>query len=103
MRRRIQVKDCTLDKLHEHVQAAMGWTNSHQHHFRVGERLYGDPLLMRENFEETGYEDPTRTKLSDILPRSGRRFRFGYEYDFGDSWRYDVLFEDCLRVERGKG
>jgi hypothetical protein len=27
--RRIQVKDCTLDKLHEHVQTAMGWTNSH--------------------------------------------------------------------------
>ena len=26
--RRIQVKDCTLDKLHEHIQTAMGWTNS---------------------------------------------------------------------------
>ena len=29
--RRIQVKDCTLDKLHEHIQTAMGWTNSHLH------------------------------------------------------------------------
>jgi hypothetical protein len=27
--RRIQVQDCTLDKLHEHIQTAMGWTNSH--------------------------------------------------------------------------
>jgi len=26
--RRIQVEDCTLDKLHEHIQTAMGWTNS---------------------------------------------------------------------------
>ena len=34
--RRIQVKDCTLDKLHEHVQTALGWTNSHLHHFRSG-------------------------------------------------------------------
>src|SRR3954453_16966688 len=25
--RRIQVRDCTLDKLHEHIQTAMGWTN----------------------------------------------------------------------------
>ena len=25
--RRIQVKDCTLDRLHEHIQTAMGWTN----------------------------------------------------------------------------
>src|SRR5262249_1568964 len=40
--RRIQVKDGTLDKLHEHVQTAMGWTNSHLHHFRVVEQLYGD-------------------------------------------------------------
>jgi hypothetical protein len=80
----------------------MGWTNSHLHHFRVGERLYGDPDLMRENFEAMGYEDSTRTKLSDILPRSGRRFRFGYDYDFGDGWRHEVLFEGCVQAERGK-
>jgi hypothetical protein len=100
--RRIQVKDGTLDKLHEHIQSAMGWTNSHLHHFRVGEQLYGDPLLMQENFEEMEYEDSTNTKLSAILPRSGRRFRFEYEYDFGDGWRHEVLFEGCLRAERGK-
>jgi hypothetical protein len=100
--RRIQVKDCTLDRLHEHIQTAMGWTNSHLHHFRVGGQLYGDPLLMQENFEGMGYEDSTATKLTDILPRSGRRFRFEYEYDFGDGWRHEVLFEGCLRAERGK-
>lgn len=100
--RRIQVKDCTLDKLHEHIQTATGWTNSHLHHFRIGEQLYGDPLLMQENFEEMEYEDSTTTKLSDILPRSGRRFRFEYEYDFGDGWRHEVVFEGCVRAERGK-
>jgi hypothetical protein len=100
--RRIQVKDGTLDKLHEHLQTAMGWTNSHLHHFRVGERLYGDPLLMQENIEEMEYEDSTTTKLSDILPKSGGRFRFEYEYDFGDGWRHEVRFEGCLRAERGK-
>src|SRR5262245_15871769 len=45
--RRIQVKDGTLDRLHEHIQTAMGWTNSHLHHFRVGEQLYGDPRAQR--------------------------------------------------------
>jgi hypothetical protein len=100
--RRVQVKDCTLDKLHEHVQTAMGWTNSHLHHFRVREQLYGDPDLMRENFEEMEYADSTATRLSDILPKSGRRFRFEYEYDFGDGWRHEVLFEGCPRPERGK-
>jgi hypothetical protein len=100
--RRIQVKDGTLDKLHEHIQTAMGWTHSHLHHFRVGEQLYGDPDLMQENYEDMSYEDSTSTKLSAILPKSGRRFCFEYEYDFGDGWRHEVLFEGCLRAEPGK-
>jgi len=100
--RRIRVKDCTLDKLHEHIQTAMGWTNSHLHHFRIDRKLYGDPLLMRENFEEMGYEDSTGTRLSGILPKSGKRFRFEYEYDFGDGWRHEVVFGGCLRAEQGK-
>jgi hypothetical protein len=41
--RRIQVKDGTLDKLHEHIQSAMGWTNSHLHDFKIGGKDYGDP------------------------------------------------------------
>jgi hypothetical protein len=97
--RRIQVQDCTLDKLHEHIQTAMGWTNSHLHHFRVGEQLYGDPDLMQENFEDMDYKDSTTTKISDILPKTGRRFRFQYEYDFGDSWYHEVLFEGVVRAD----
>jgi hypothetical protein len=100
--RRIQVKDCALDKLHERIQTAMGWTNSHLHDFKIGGKDYGDPLLLYENFEEFDYGDSTVTKLSDILPRDGRRFRFEYQYDFGDGWRHEVLFEGCLRAERGK-
>jgi hypothetical protein len=97
--RRIQVKDCTLDKLHEHVQTAMGWTNSHLHDFKVGDHLYGDPMLLQENFEELGYEDSTTAKVSDILPKTGKRFRFQYKYDFGDSWDHEVLFEGVVRAE----
>ena len=33
------------------------------------------------------------------LPKSGGRFRFQYEYDFGDSWDHEVLFEGVLRAE----
>jgi hypothetical protein len=100
--RRIQVQDGTLDKLHEHIQTAMGWTNSHLHHFRVGEQRYGDPLLMAENFEDMKYEDSTTMKLSDIIPGGRRRFRFLYEYDFGDSWHHEVLFEKQVEAEAGQ-
>ena len=100
--RRIQVKDCTLDKLHEHIQTVMGWTNSHLHHFQVGEQFYGDPKLMGGNFEELEYEDSTITKLSDIIPKNSKRFRFLYEYDFGDSWYHEILFEGRPKEEPGK-
>ena len=75
--RRIQVEDCTLDTLHEHIQTAMGWSNSHLHHFRFGEQLVGDPELMEENFDEFGYEDSTATKLSDAVPPSAKNSASG--------------------------
>jgi hypothetical protein len=100
--RRIQVKNCTLDKLHERIQTAMGWTNSHLHDFKIDGKSYGDPLLLDENFEEFDYADSTTTKLTDILPKAGKQFRFEYQYDFGDSWWHEVLFEGCLCAEQGK-
>jgi hypothetical protein len=97
--RRIQVKDCTLDKLHERIQTAMGWTNSHLNHFRINDTRFGDPLLLAETFLELCYQDSTTTKIHEILPRNGTRFGFEYEYDFGDSWTHEVLFEGCLQAE----
>ncbi len=99
--RRIQTKNCTLDKLHEHIQTAMGWTNSHLHSFEIKGQLFGDPLLLQGNFEEMHYQDSTTIKLSEVLPKSGESLRFDYEYDFGDRWRHNVLFEGCLHAEKG--
>ena len=97
--RRIQVGDCMLDTLHEHIQTAMGWTNSHMHHFRIEGALYGDPMLMEETFGELRYKDSTTTRLSDILPESVEPFRFEYEYDFGDGWLHEIAFEGRLRAD----
>src|SRR5262249_18472123 len=77
----------------------MGWTNSHLHHFRIGEQLYGDPDLIQDNFEDMDYKDSTTTQLTDILPSTGKRFRFLYEYDFGDSWYHEVLFERTVQPD----
>jgi hypothetical protein len=100
--RRILVKDCSLDKLHEHIQTAMGWTNSHLHHFLIGGIRYGDPeLLCRGWADEDVPADSTMTKISTIVPETGKRLRFEYEYDFGDDWIHDIVFEGCLRAPRG--
>ena len=99
--RRIQVKNCTLDKLHERIQTAMGWTNSHLHRFRIDGERYGDPELLDDGFEDFECIDSTVTKISEIVPKDGKRFQFLYEYDFGDGWRHEVIFEGCLRAEKG--
>jgi hypothetical protein len=96
------VKDGTLDKLHEHIQTAMGWTNSHLHRFQIGGKEYGDPDLLDDGFDDHEFADSTSTRFSAILPKSGKPFPFEYEYDFGDGWHHEVLFEGCLRAERGK-
>jgi hypothetical protein len=97
--RRIQVKDCTLDKLHEQIQTAMGWTNSHLHQFEIEGDRYGDPELLDDEFEAFECVDSTKTNLSQILPRTGKRFAFRYAYDFGDGWEHEVLFEGSPPVD----
>jgi hypothetical protein len=99
--RRIQVKDGTLDKLHEHIQTAMGWTNSHLHQFKIDGIRHGDPELLDDDFEHLECIDSTVTKLSEIVPKDGKQFSFLYEYDFGDSWHHEIVFEGCLRAETG--
>lgn len=99
--RRILVKDCTLDELHYHIQRAMGWTNSHLHQFKDGKKYYSDPRLMEESFFEMESEDSTVVKISDLFPERARRRRLKYEYDFGDSWEHEVLFERRIPAQKG--
>jgi len=97
--RRIQVKDCTLDKLHQHIQTAMGWTNSHLHQFDIDGKRYGDPELLNDGFEDFECVDSTETNLGEILPQTKKRFAFMHEYDFGDGWEHEVLFEGSPTVD----
>lgn len=98
--RRIQIKDCTLDRLHEHLQLAMGWQNYHLHRFEIDGVEYGDPAALDDGFGRFEGEDATATRLSDIVPKDGRRFSFKYYYDFGDQWEHEVLFEGCLQAAK---
>ena len=92
--RRIQVEDCTLDKLHEHIQTAMGWTNSHLHRFVINGIIHGDPELLYDGWvDEERPINSRRLKIGKIVPKSGQRLKFKYEYDFGDGWQHEILFE----------
>jgi hypothetical protein len=99
--RRIQVKDCSVDKLHECIQTAMGWTNSHLHRFEIQGIVCGDPELVCDNPESFVGTNSRETMVSQVVPQSGSRFHFSYEYDFGDRWRHEVVFEGCLASDGG--
>jgi hypothetical protein len=92
--RRIQVSaDINLGKLHRILQVVMGWTDFHLHQFIVGNNYYGEPD------PDMGPEirDEKRIKLSQIV--AGEKFKFTYEYDFGDSWEHELLVEKILPPE----
>ncbi len=76
-----------LAKLAEMLLAAMGWTNSHLHAFRVGDKHFG---MHFEDWDENEIDEKTVTVLQAL--REERRFLF--EYDFGDSWDHDVYVEE---------
>jgi hypothetical protein len=58
IRRRIRVKICMLDTLNEHIQTAMGWTNSHLYQFEIdGEPDLIDDGLRRDPFAHSALHD----------------------------------------------
>ncbi len=97
--RRIEVPDCPLGDLHEVIQIVMGWQNSHLHQFVVNGEYYGP--LAPDDFgfgTEMGVGDEEGILLSEIIKGDGK-VRFVYEYDFGDGWRHEVLFEKTVEAD----
>lgn len=97
--RRIETKDVPLGKLHELIQTAMGWTNSHLHQFEIGERRYTDPRLMSGDFDDCGAIDYSDIRISNLVAKYGPKLRMCYEYDFGDGWQHDVVLEKVTESE----
>ena len=76
----------TLPKLHDLLQLAMGWTNSHLHSFTIENRTFG--MADVDNFEELDMLDERRHTIAAVLGASTREFL--YLYDFGDSWHHRI-------------
>jgi hypothetical protein len=94
--RRLQVScSINLRRLHDVIQEAMGWTQSHLYQFEVGDVSYGEP--------DPEYGMPIRsaksTPLRKIAPETGAKFT--YQYDFGDNWQHQIVVEKVLPPEVG--
>src|SRR5689334_593562 len=96
VRRRVQVPgEVSLAVLHEVVQAAMGWTNSHLHEFEIAGRRYGMP---DPDGDDQDVIDEAKSKLSRLVKPGDR---FAYVYDFGDSWNHQILVAEIHSPEPG--
>ncbi len=99
--RRIETKDVTLEKLHELIQTAMGWTNSHLHQFEIADVRYTDPRFMMGDLDDFGAIDYSGIRIGDLVSKHGPKLRMGYEYDFGDGWQHEVVLEKVTQSEPG--
>jgi hypothetical protein len=69
--RRVQVKNCSLSKLHEVIQAAMGWTNTHLWAFDIEGVGYGE-----DPEGEMDLASARKAKLSDFVAEGVKKFRY---------------------------
>ncbi len=85
----------SLFMLHQALQAAMGWTDSHLHQFSIHGGNYSIP---GENDIEPVI-DERRHRLWKTVPMEG--MRFSYEYDFGDRWDHLIEVEEIKPPDAG--
>ncbi|WP_246831585.1 plasmid pRiA4b ORF-3 family protein [Thioclava sp. L04-15] len=78
-----------LNRLHDVIQSAMGWTDSHLYEFRAGGVGWGVP--DPDGFYE-GPMPASKTSLLDVLEDVGTR-TIHYIYDFGDNWHHVIKVE----------
>ncbi len=90
-----------LAELHEVLQAAFGWTDSHLHQFNIGGLIYGAPEFDEDGLFYNKTFEATQVRLIDFNFPHDRDKTLGilYEYDFGDSWNHFLRLESVPREE----
>ena len=96
-RRLVVPSNITLEKLHEAIQVAMGWTNSHLHQFSVGDAVYGNI----EHFDDdVDVADERGIALAEAAPDKGSAIL--YRYDMGDNWEHAIVVEEIVPADGGE-
>jgi len=87
--RRIEVPfSIRLDRLHQTLQAALGWTNSHLYEIRARDVGWG----IQDPDWDDGPLDARKATLAGVV-RDTRAKTLRYLYDFGDGWDHTIRIE----------
>ena len=112
--RRLEIPgNFTFDDLHNTIQSAFGWWNSHLYQFEKSPFCHGWKVKEPSEYDdEMGdvVEDAATTVVAEFIKKK-RLNKFVYVYDFGDSWVHDITVEnidqddelDCPICLAGKG
>jgi len=86
-----------LSELHDVIQIVMGWEQAHLHEFEIGGEIYGEP--DPDGLNERPIKDEHKVRLAQLV--QAPKDRFGYLYDFGDSWQHIITVEKILPYDVG--
>ena len=98
-------KDYTFWALHVAIQDAMGWLDSHLHHFEVKNPGTGniDSIgLVHHDFDleyTEGMISDRDVFIRDYFSLSNRHAR--YLYDYGDGWIHNIELLEILPAKKG--
>jgi hypothetical protein len=94
-RRLLIPAEMPLSRLHDVIQTAMGWQDSHLHSFTDGKHNYGpsNPEL------ELDFTDERSVLFGDLDVEGGL---INYTYDFGDGWEHEIAVEAVGVAEPSK-
>ena len=94
--RRLEIPgNFTFDDLHNTIQSAFGWWNSHLYQFEKSPFCHGWKVKEPSEYDDQmgdDVEDAATTVVADFIKRK-RLNKFVYVYDFGDSWVHDITLE----------
>lgn len=97
--RRILIpSDLLLPDFHKVIQSTMGWTNSHLHQFKKGNKFYKERIPVDDFWDEITDVDYANVRISDVL--SQEKEKITYVYDFGDRWEHDIILEKILPADK---
>ncbi|NMP25187.1 plasmid pRiA4b ORF-3 family protein, partial [Sulfobacillus harzensis] len=96
-RRVLVPSSLTFLGLHDVIQAAMGWTDTHLFEFRVGAQTISMPDGELSHAPDEW--DAAQHAMSEVQLKPGDRFT--YLYDFGDDWWHTIdVVRSVAHVER---
>ena len=85
----------SLAKLHHFIQAAMGWTDAHQHEVVIRGTRFAPPLSAEISCDIPS-EDDRKANLNRVFASEEQ---YLYRYDYGDNWEHAITVESFEQTD----